>query len=49
MTDPREAPRAVAQESMFWEIVSENVLEAPDKTVSAEYEREWRKKKDKME
>ena len=34
---------------MFWEIVSEDVLEAPDKNVSADYEREWRVKKDEME
>ena len=27
--DPREAPRAMAQESMFWEIVPENVFEVP--------------------
>ena len=35
-TDPREAPRAMAQEGMFWEIVSENVLEALAKDMSAE-------------
>ena len=30
-THPKEETRAMAQESMFWEIVSENVLDAPDK------------------
>ena len=47
-THPREASRAMAQESMFWEIVSENVLDALDKNVSADNGREWREKK-KME
>ena len=39
----------MSQQNMFWEIVSEDVREAPDKTVSADHEREWRVKKDKMQ
>ena len=39
----------MAQESMFWEIASEDVLEASDKNVSADHKREWRIKKDRME
>ena len=39
----------MAQEGMFWEIVSENVLEALAKDMSADTEHEWRVKKKKME
>ena len=39
----------MAQESMFWEVVSENVLEVPDKNLSADYEHVWRVQKDRME
>ena len=48
-TDPREAPKAVAQESMFWEIVPVDVFEVPGELIGAGYECEWRVKKDKME
>ena len=46
-TGPREAPRAMARESMFWEIVPENVFEAPAKSMNAATEHEWRVKKKK--
>ena len=39
----------MAQESMFWDIVPENVFEVPAENTSADYEREWSVKKDKKE
>ena len=39
----------MAHESMFWEIVPEDVFEALAEHMSADYGREWRTKKDRME
>ena len=48
-TDPREAPRAMAQDGMFWEFVPEDVIGVPAELTCAGYECEWRVKKDIME
>ena len=48
-TDPRMAPRAMAQEGMFWELVPEDVIEILAELNSADSGREWRGRKDKME
>ena len=48
-TDPREAPRAMDQEGVFWEFVLEDVIEMPAGLTSADCGREWRGRKDKME
>ena len=39
----------MVQESMFWDIAPENVLEAPVEHLSADCGRHWRIKKDRME
>ena len=41
---PREAPRAMAQEGMQWEIVLEDVIEILAELPSTDYGREWRVK-----
>ena len=48
-TDAREAPRATAQEGVFWEIVPEDVIGVLAELTGADYGRECRDKKDKME
>ena len=42
-----EAPREVAQEGMFWDLVPEDVIETPVKLNSADFECEWRRRKHK--
>ena len=49
MADPRVAPRALAQEDMFWEIVPEDVVEILAELTSADFGREWRGRKNKIE
>ena len=49
MTDPREAPGAMAQEGTFWELVPENVIEKPAERNSTDIMREWKGRKNKME
>ena len=49
MADPRVAPRAMAQEDMFLEIVQEDVIEMPAELNSADFGREWWGRKNKIE
>ena len=46
---PREGPREVAQEGMFWELVPKDVIDTPAELNSADFEREWRRRNHKME
>ena len=48
-TDTREAPRAIAQEGMFWEFVPEDVIGMPVELTNADNGFTWRVKKDRME
>ena len=47
MTDA--APRAMAQEGMFWELVPENVIEIRAERIGTDHVREWRSRKNKIE
>ena len=39
----------MAQEGMFWELVPADVIETPAELKSADFGREWRRRKHKME
>ena len=46
---PGRRQGGVTQEGMFWELVPEDVIETPAGLNGADFEREWRRRKHKME